>query len=118
MAHVAIMKVEPSGRAGKYAAFDTEKEAQDHVAAFAERFPDAFTVEADPDQWASWYFDENRNLSIVPPEPVPQTEERNIAADLDALAAAIVKKGVVTEQEIEAEKPPKVDDSKEGQIKP
>lgn len=51
---------------------------------------------------------------VAPPAPEPP---RDLAAEFDALQAAIVKKGVVTEQEIEAEKP-KVDDSKEGQIEP
>ncbi len=69
--YVAIMKTD-GDLIAKYAEFETEQEAQAHVGAFAEKFPDAFVVPL-PDGPVSRWRVSGQAVTVVP-EPGPSTD--------------------------------------------
>lgn len=70
MGYIAIMKVEDN-RVAKYAEFKTGEDAQAHIIAHAERWPDAFVVAKPSGNFADWWID-GKTLSVSPaPARVP-----------------------------------------------
>lgn len=105
MNYIAVVAWTEDFRVAKYAEFETEAEANAHVGQVADRFPGAFVAEKPSDTFSEWLIDpDSKAVLIDPPEIVPVPEPRDLVAEIDALKTAIVKKGVVTEQEIEAER--------------
>lgn len=85
MAFIAVMVVE-SNRLAKFAGFATRQEAQDHVAAFLDRFPAAFVVDAASvtGPLREWWI-VGQTVTVVPVPPTP--EEQQAATDEAAKAA-------------------------------
>ena len=73
MSFVAIMSATPDNRVAKFQNFQTEAEADAHVALFADRFPDAFVVSEPAEPDGHWLIDMAlKTLTIdPPPQPVP-----------------------------------------------
>ena len=70
MSFVAIMSATPDNRVAKFQNFQTETEADAHVALFADRFPDAFVVSEPAEPDGHWLIDMAlKTLTIDPPPP-------------------------------------------------
>ncbi|MBL8578078.1 MAG: hypothetical protein JNK47_12690 [Mesorhizobium sp.] len=81
---VAIMAVE-ANRAAKFAVFETHAEAQAHISAYLERWPEAFAAEAPSLNNADWWI-VGQAVSVVPPVPHLADYQAAITAHLDAAA--------------------------------
>ncbi|MCB1462143.1 MAG: DUF4376 domain-containing protein [Nitratireductor sp.] len=78
----AIMSWDEAGRVTKYAPFDEQAEADAHVAAFAEAYPDAFVFDAGESSVEDILVDTvNGGASISPPVPVYTTDDVNTERD-------------------------------------
>lgn len=75
---IAIMKVK-DGRVAKYAAFDTAKEAEAHVDAFAKQYPDAFVHADETGNILDYRVDGQSLVLDLRPDSNPTARERIIA---------------------------------------
>lgn len=98
MMYAAILSV-ADNRVAKYAEFETKKEANAHVAAHAERWPDAFVVKAPEGNVADWWV-EGRTVTVQPPAPPRRMIRKSIveqrlraAGKMDAAFALLLKSG-------------------------
>jgi len=76
MTYTAIMDIADNRVAKFMDLFETEEAAQAHVDDFAERWPNAFVVDADviPGPMPEWWV-EGKTVTVVPlPEPEPEPE--------------------------------------------
>ncbi len=79
---VAIMKATLGNRVAKRADFSTEAEANEHVAAFADPYPDAFVSPTPDEPEAHWLIDmAAKTIGIAPPQPRDFSATDRIAVD-------------------------------------
>lgn len=90
MSHVAIVAWTDDFRIAKYAEFDTEAEANEHVKRVAGRFPDAFVAEKPDAPIGDWLID-SKSVSISRlPAPAPPTDEERIDSAFPKTDTALV----------------------------
>lgn len=94
MSYAAIMKV-IDNRVAKYAEFSNLKEAQGHVLAHIERWPEAFVTKSVSDNVMDWWVD-GQTVTVVLPEPPRRKIAKSLvqqrlidAGKIDAAHAAL-----------------------------
>lgn len=96
MTFIAIMKATSDDRVAKYQAFETETEANAHIARFTKRFPNAFVTLEPAAPFSHWRIDTvAKTVTVDPPpspSPLPESELlqalRDMADDLGTQHAA------------------------------
>jgi hypothetical protein len=108
MAFLAIMEATEDGRVAKHWAFPTEAEADAHVAAFLDRFPDAFTAPEPAAPFSHWRINTAAQAVTIdppaPPVPANATKLRLVralraAGKWGAVKAALAKAGPGTNED-------------------
>ncbi len=83
MSFLAIMKATPDGRIAKYRGFLDEAAADAHVAAFTDKYPDAFTAPQPSAPFSHWLVAmAAKTLVIDPPPPLPTPEPAATGAQM------------------------------------
>lgn len=86
MTYAAIMSV-ADNRVAKFKEFETRKEANAHVAAFAEKWPDAFVTKAPAANVSDWWVD-GKSVTVVPTVPPLALYQEAISNHVNAAARA------------------------------
>lgn len=89
MPFIAIMGVTEDNRVAKYQPFETQAEADAHVAEFGDRYPAAFVVADPPDTIDNLRVDvQARRVTADPVPPPPPPPENPVVTALRRLASA------------------------------
>lgn len=98
-AYLAAVAWTADMRIAKYQDYDTEAEAEAHVAQVAAVFPQAFAAATPSDAWQDWLIDPVARTVAISPAPAPPKPP---PSDVEIVSRALLDKGTLTQAEIDA----------------